>query len=60
MITTPYLALLLSILATAVVSPHGSVYQQKIIGTVQVGAENPDIVSRDRRFFYCSVESNIL
>ncbi|KAJ7755644.1 hypothetical protein DFH07DRAFT_821281 [Mycena maculata] len=43
MIGVPYLALLISILATAI-----------------VGAMNPDTVSRNRRFFYCSVHSSIL
>jgi len=43
MITAPYLALLISIIATAT-----------------VGALNPDSVSRDRRYFYCSVKSELL
>ncbi|KAJ7688395.1 hypothetical protein B0H17DRAFT_1068455 [Mycena rosella] len=43
MLGTPYLALLISILATAT-----------------VGSANPDTVSRNRRYFYCSVESPLL
>ncbi|KAJ6567209.1 hypothetical protein DFH09DRAFT_454525 [Mycena vulgaris] len=43
MLGTPYLALLISILATAI-----------------VGSANPDSVSRNRRYFYCSVQSPIL
>jgi quinol-cytochrome oxidoreductase complex cytochrome b subunit len=43
MIAAPYLALLISIFATAA-----------------VGATNPDIVTRHRRFFYCSVDSDLL
>ncbi|KAJ7499263.1 hypothetical protein FB451DRAFT_1204831 [Mycena latifolia] len=43
MLGTPYLALLISILATAT-----------------VGSANPDSVSRNRRYFYCSVDSSLL
>jgi len=43
MLVAPYVALLISILATA-----------------SVGAANPDTVSRNRRFFYCSVDSSFL
>jgi len=43
MLIAPYVALLISILATAI-----------------VGASNPDDVSRNRRYFYCSVKSNLL
>lgn len=43
MIIIPYVAWLISIVATAA-----------------VGAQNPDAVSRDRRFFYCSVKSDPL
>ncbi|KAJ7873326.1 hypothetical protein B0H14DRAFT_2502428 [Mycena olivaceomarginata] len=43
MLATPYLALLISIVATAF-----------------VGANNPDSVSRNRRYFYCSVHSDSL
>jgi hypothetical protein len=43
MLVTPYIALLISILATA-----------------SVGAANPDSVSRNRRYFYCSVKSDFL
>ncbi|KAJ7667666.1 hypothetical protein DFH06DRAFT_1183229 [Mycena polygramma] len=43
MLVAPYVALLISIVATA-----------------SVGAANPDSVSRNRRFFYCSVKSNLL
>ncbi|KAJ6516241.1 hypothetical protein C8R45DRAFT_236784 [Mycena sanguinolenta] len=31
-----------------------------ILATASVGAANPDSVSRNRRFFYCSVDSNLL
>ncbi|KAJ7638496.1 hypothetical protein FB45DRAFT_903048 [Roridomyces roridus] len=31
-----------------------------ILATAVVGAENPDIVTRDRRFFYCSIDSDPL
>ncbi|KAJ7087186.1 hypothetical protein B0H15DRAFT_842967 [Mycena belliarum] len=43
MLGAPYLALLISILATA-----------------GVGSANPDKVSRNRRYFYCSVDSDLL
>ncbi|KAJ7162567.1 hypothetical protein C8R43DRAFT_1233239 [Mycena crocata] len=43
MLGAPYLALLISILATAA-----------------VGSTNPGSVSRNRRYFYCSVESGLL
>jgi len=43
MLGVPYLALLISIVATAA-----------------VGSANPDSVSRNRRYFYCSVESSLL
>jgi len=43
MLATPYIALLISIIATA-----------------SVGAANPDSVSRNRRYFYCSVHSDLL
>jgi len=43
MLVVPYIALLISILATTI-----------------VGASNPDSVSRNRRYFYCSVKSELL
>jgi len=43
MLIVPYIALLISILATTI-----------------VGASNPDSVSRNRRYFYCSVKSELL
>ncbi|KAF4600713.1 protein ral negative regulator of transcription subunit 5 [Pleurotus pulmonarius] len=47
LLIAPYVALLLTVIATAVL-------------LVQVGASNPSKISRNRRFFYCSVEADPL